>query len=129
MNTQMTQSPQRPDAGLLRTAAGGGHSGPDESSGELRRTHELFRAVNASVAKLGEGFADVAGEEQVDFLCECGDGSCFAAVALSLEEYRELRTHPNRFVVLPGHEAPGAEEVVERRAGHLVVELGSSVGA
>jgi len=37
-------------------------------------------------------------------------------------EYEWLRQNPWRFLVLPGHEAPAVENVVERYDGYVIVE-------
>jgi hypothetical protein len=56
------------------------------------------------------------------FVCECGEEACRERVYLSLAEYETVRASPIRFAVLPGHEVPEAERVVEERDGYLVVE-------
>ena len=37
-------------------------------------------------------------------------------------EYEWLRQNPRRFAVLPGHEAPSVEDVVERHERFVIVE-------
>ena len=41
---------------------------------------------------------------------------------MSTAEYEWLRQNPRRFVVLPGHEAPAVEQVVEHFDGYVIVE-------
>jgi hypothetical protein len=43
-------------------------------------------------------------EGKIDFICECVDDSCFAAVPLTLSEYRDARAAEP--LVVPGHK-PG----------------------
>jgi hypothetical protein len=43
-------------------------------------------------------------------------------VELTLCEYEEIRSHPRRFVVVPGHELPDVETVVAARPGYLIVD-------
>ena len=64
------------------------------------------------------------GEEgnQIRFRCECAVLECNQPVELTLREYERVRDHPRRFVVLNGHQLDGAETVVERRSGYVVVE-------
>ncbi len=44
------------------------------------------------------------------------------ALTIEAAEYEWLRQNPLRFAVLPGHEAPAVEDVVERHSGYLIVE-------
>jgi hypothetical protein len=57
-----------------------------------------------------------------DWICECADEECFAPIALTVDEYEAIRKHPARFPVLPGHELPDVETVVEGNDRYLVVE-------
>ena len=41
---------------------------------------------------------------------------------LTTGEYGELRSHPNRFAVLPGHVLEKVEHVVDTQDGYVVVE-------
>jgi hypothetical protein len=41
-------------------------------------------------------------------LCECSDAGCFARVELVLGEYEEMRSHPQRYLTISGHELVGA---------------------
>jgi hypothetical protein len=41
-------------------------------------------------------------------LCECSDTHCFARIELLLEEYEQMRSHPQRYVIASGHELVGA---------------------
>lgn len=41
---------------------------------------------------------------------------------LTLGEYQEVRSHPNRFAVLPGHVLEVVERVVAAHDGFVVVE-------
>jgi hypothetical protein len=38
-------------------------------------------------------------------LCECSDTGCFARIELVLEEYEEMRSHPQRYLTVSGHGA------------------------
>jgi hypothetical protein len=89
----------------------------------LAGNEALFRAVNERVAEVVEAFIEV--EETADpvrFNCECGSGTCTEQIEMTLVEYEALRASPIRFAVLPGHELPEIERVVERNPAYLVVE-------
>jgi hypothetical protein len=60
-------------------------------------------------------------DELAVFVCECGTLGCATTLELRLSEYEDVRTSFERFVVVPGHEIPDIEDVVERRPGYTVV--------
>ena len=51
--------------------------------------------------------------EPVEFVCECGRIDCAEGVSLSLEEYETIRAGSLDFFVVPGHQAPDVEDVVD----------------
>ena len=89
----------------------------------LGENEALYREVNEEIAEVaGHLFAE--GDEPITFrfVCECCSVTCVEQVALRLDEYRSVRSEGCWFVVVPGHELPAIERVVERREGYLVVE-------
>jgi hypothetical protein len=80
----------------------------------------VFREVNERIEDLAETF-DLT-SEQLDLICECGDASCVQRIAMSHEEYEQLRAESHLFAVYPGHEIPEVERVVGKRKGYDVVE-------
>ena len=85
----------------------------------LAQNEIAFRQSNEVVAHLAR--LDPA-REQIDLVCECSDGACTRSVTMPFSEYEWLRQNPLRFVVLPGHEAPAVEDVVERHKAYVLVE-------
>ena len=59
--------------------------------------------------------------EHLSFVCECGKSDCTATVQLSIREYEGVRKDPTHFVVVPGHEIPHVEDVLERHERYDVV--------
>ena len=84
----------------------------------LARNEVLFREANELTA---EDVRDVGGDE-VDFLCECSSRHCVERVRLSTMQYEHVRTSSYRFFVVPGHEVPAIERIVEQHERYLVVE-------
>lgn len=84
----------------------------------------LFREVNERVEELGVGLAgDGAQDDFVSgFVCECGNDSCVELVQVAHSQYEVVRDNSRRFIVLPGHEDPDVEHVVERNGRYWVVE-------
>jgi hypothetical protein len=83
----------------------------------------LFREVNERVAEVAEHFVEVEKHsEPVEFNCECGRAECTEQVTMTLSEYDAVRAAPTRFAVVPGHELPEIERVVDRHSSYLIVE-------
>jgi hypothetical protein len=94
-------------------------SGGDVSKHEerLARTESIFRDVNERVAETAERF-DV---EEPEFFCECSDKDCVERVPATLDEYEETRSDGTQFLVLPGHEDPRIESVVEEHGNRFAI--------
>ena len=48
--------------------------------------------------------------------------TCFEKIVVALDEYQEVRSHDNWFVIEPGHEKLDVERVVGERGAYLVVQ-------
>ena len=83
------------------------------------RNETLFREVNERIESVS---AEVGLDEQLELICECGEPSCHQPMSLTRAEYEAVRADPTHFAVLPGHEHPEFERVVERQNGFLIVE-------
>jgi hypothetical protein len=71
------------------------------------QTEDVFRNANERVvAKARE--LELASDQPLPFLCECSDQRCFARILLTIEEYDEVRSDPQRYLTISGHEAGGA---------------------
>ena len=81
----------------------------------------LFRDLNERVQEVVTTLA-LEVPNALEIFCECGSADCVAKITLSLAEYEEVRAHPERFLITPGHEIPDVEDVVGRRTGYWVVE-------
>jgi hypothetical protein len=82
------------------------------------QTELFFRAVNEEIARND-------GHDEVLFLCECGNAACAEGIALPTDALLHLHAENGLFVVLPGHEIPDLETVVDRHDGYLVVRRNS----
>jgi hypothetical protein len=79
---------------------------------------KLFREVNERVADLQAGFSG----PDPEWVCECGDESCFEKVAVPAEDYKQIRAHGDWFVITPGHEKADIERIVRKNGTYVVVE-------
>ena len=75
----------------------------------------LFREVNERIEDISVNAAFT------QFICECRDQTCDERVSMTIQEYEHVRAEPNRFVVLPGHNASDVDEVVEETDRYLVI--------
>jgi hypothetical protein len=78
--------------------------------------------VNERVAEVTEQFQEGEAQTPVGFICECGAADCTEPITATLAEYEAIRAEPTRFAVVPGHERPEIESIIERRPTYLVVE-------
>jgi hypothetical protein len=69
------------------------------------QAEEVFRIANDRIAEKGR---ELGWRFPVPFLCECSERRCFGRLELTLEEYEQVRSHPQRYLTLPGHEVRGA---------------------
>ena len=115
MGMRGSSHPAELDARLLRAA---------KSQSLLREAALPTRAVNGSrppsmAEKLGPA-------REIDLACECIDETCTQRVTMTVGDYEAVRSNPNTFLVLPGHDVPELEEVVREEPNYVVV---SKVGA
>jgi hypothetical protein len=89
------------------------------------RNESLFREVNDRIEELSEnveaqGIAPEGG--LVEFHCECGRDGCTERLRMTIAEYEHVRADNDRFAVVPGHETPEMEAVVEENERFVVVD-------
>jgi hypothetical protein len=66
---------------------------------------DAFREANERIA---EKARELELQQPIPFLCECSDKRCFAHVFLGLEQYADVRSDPQRYLIIAGHEVVGA---------------------
>lgn len=82
------------------------------------RPEDVFRNANDAIAGKAR---EIDWESTVPFLCECSDRRCFGRLNLTLVEYEEIRSQPQRYMVCLGHEVLDAL-LMERDDRFAVVE-------
>lgn len=50
--------------------------------------------------------------QSVPFLCECADDDCMGRVEVTLSEWEDVASTPNRYLMEAGHQHSEGEEVV-----------------
>ena len=81
------------------------------SQEEAARNQAFFREINERVGELQQRYEQLATGAR--WVCECADLSCTEMVEMTLDEYEDVRSNANRFVVRPDHVYEGVERVVE----------------
>ena len=79
----------------------------------------VYREVNERLRDINETFAQLT--DRVDLICECGNPECHERLSMTPPAYEALRADPVLFVIVPGHETPSVERVVELRDEYAVV--------
>ncbi len=94
-----------------------------ETKDRLAKNQALFRDVNERVREIDDRHGVAAGANALwDFLCECAHSDCRQPVSLTLEEYERVRSNPVFFAVLPGHERPEVDRVIETTDRYVLIE-------
>jgi hypothetical protein len=78
-----------------------------------------FREANEALTSLS---GTIGEQKRVGLVCECGRDDCIDEITMTPEAYEQLRSDPTLFAVVPGHETPEVEDVVEEREGYDVVQ-------
>ena len=76
----------------------------------------VFRSIND---RIGELNVALEGGPMI-VLCECNSVHCAEPIELDTATYTRVRANPAQFVVLPGHEVPQLDHVVERHPAFCV---------
>jgi hypothetical protein len=91
----------------------------DERARRIGENEALYRAVNERIETLNQSFGLLA--ETMAVICECGELECSEQIELDIPTYERVRSDPAGFVVLPGHELPEVEHVVERHSRFNII--------
>jgi hypothetical protein len=91
----------------------------------IAANESTFRDVNEAIES-----GRWPGDEQHRgaFRCECASLGCNLLVELTVAEYEQIRSHPRRFLIIPGHHIPEAETIVATGGGYVVVEKRGEAG-
>ena len=92
------------------------------------RTQSLFRDVNERVCEINATFADYV--PLGDWICECAENACVERIALTTEEYEQIRADATTFAVAPRveHVFEQIEAVVRRTDRYWVVQKSGPAG-
>ena len=64
-------------------------------------------------------------QHRFSIYCECADEDCVAELWLTLDEWNEAKSQPNRSVVVPGHPLAAGERVIAENERFSIAEGGT----
>jgi hypothetical protein len=91
----------------------------DERARRIGVNEAMFREINERIESLNEAFGPITGTMSV--VCECGGAMCIEQIQVEPGDYERIRGDATLFIIVPGHEVPDVETVVERVNGYHVV--------
>lgn len=83
----------------------------DARARRIADNESRFREINERLRSDLRALPAIA--EPVEFVCECGRIDCAETVRLTLPEYEAIRASSLDFAVVPGHQVPDVEDVVD----------------
>ena len=88
----------------------------------LEENQDRFRRANERLdSAVGNAVEDGT---LIPFVCECPDDLCLSRTDLTRAEYADIRSHENRYVIVPGHPTAPGENVLDDKGRFAVVEKG-----
>jgi hypothetical protein len=94
----------------------------DARETRLATNEALYRVVYERIHEVGERLEVLPDGELLEFKCECGRPDCDSLVSMSAAEYEHVRTDNDRFALVPGHENPEIERVMDRTERYVIVD-------
>jgi hypothetical protein len=91
----------------------------DERTKRIGENEALYRTINEKIEDLNAAFGMVT--ESMGIVCECGQLECSEQIDLDIPTYERVRADSALFVVIPGHEIPDVESIVEPHEGFNII--------
>lgn len=99
----------------------------------LAENEVIFRQANEKVSRELDDLRQAAASDghtgmvpdkdpELHFYCECSDEKCRKRIVMSPAKYKQLHQNSSQFVLLPGHNVPELERVVDGSKEYIVVE-------
>jgi hypothetical protein len=99
-----------------------------ERRARLAANEAVYRAVNEQIEELNQTVLAAVAEKTLPMVCECADMTCTEQLSVDPKTYEHVRSDPTWFLVLPGHEIPDVENIIERLDGFNIVCKNKSPG-
>jgi hypothetical protein len=82
---------------------------------------ELNRRMERMLEEIREDDETTDADDPIAFLCECSQVDCRERVHLEPSLFDRIHKDPEQFVLIPGHEIPDIERVVDQVGDFLIV--------
>jgi hypothetical protein len=92
----------------------------DEQARRVGLNESIFREVNEQIESLNRDFQSDL--RTMTVICECANGDCTERLEISVAAYEKVRADALRYIIVPGHELPEYESVVDSGHGYDVVQ-------
>jgi hypothetical protein len=108
-----------------------------QSKRQMKENEVIFREHNERVNEALKRLKKTAREEglvgllpdtdgELRFYCECADENCRGRILVKPSLYHFVHKNRNHFIIIPGHDAPGIENIVAIGPDFCVVEKTSA---
>src|SRR3954454_24822261 len=91
----------------------------------LARNEATFRRINEDISRGRDRDDDTT---LIGFVCECGQADFARLIEMTQSEYEDIRDDGCQFAVVPGHEIPAVEHVVQVTDRYAVVRKNEEAG-
>lgn len=78
---------------------------------QMAENETRFRVANETLLEKWHDM-DFRESQELLFLCECGYMECKEIIRLTIAEYEGVRSDPNTFALVPGHDDRPTEQVI-----------------
>lgn len=92
----------------------------------MARNEAIARDINEAIE---ESLKTNTRLSSLCLICECADASCEEVLAVTIEEYEEIRQHPRQFAVRQGHIVADIEFSVRETTNFVVVQKREGIPA
>ena len=86
----------------------------------VEQNERLFAAVNQAIRGVNARLQIDDASEQ--YVCECSIQECTQKVGLTHDEYKQARSDPDWFFMIPAHRDPAHERIVDETDRYVLVE-------
>jgi hypothetical protein len=105
----------------------------DKASARRTAKNEVFfRQQNENIERGFEQIRTMAAEDNqesflhtgdplIHFYCECADEDCRQRVPVKQSVYNAIHKQRDQFIIVPGHDVPDIEDVIDRQPTYYVV--------
>ena len=91
----------------------------------MRENEELMEELNRRMERMLEEIREddesTDADEPIAFLCECSHLDCRERVHLEPSVFDRIHKDPEVFILVPGHEIPDVERIVDQMGDFLIV--------